>query len=383
MGTGELSSNDALIVALPAGGVESVHTRWWRVIDGQITQSGDNRGWLHPSTGGPLADETQVVGLAPAADTVLHRAAFPGLAPRQAEAAARLLAAEQSIGGVDTLHVALGEADDSGTHDVVAVSAGTMARWLAWGQTHGIDFASIVPAALIVDASTDDGTLVRANVAGEPILRGRDAAFVADPVLVEHIAGSARIVDAASETVEAGIVAACDNPPVELRSGRFARKRAGWFDRDLAKRAAVLVAAILVVSLLIAVARIGRTYAEIAGIDSAAEADVARALASPPPLDLAIPQLDARLAALGGGPARLSSPLAALVSAMEPATGVGLDSVGWSGDGSLSATLGAPRNEDINPVLLSLQAAGYTITATPRAGTDGRALADITVRAGR
>lgn len=383
MGTGKLSSNDALIVALPAGGADSAHARWWRVIDGQITQSGDELAWLHPSAGGSLADETQVVGLAPAADTILHRAAFPGLAPRQAEAAARLLAAEQSIGGVDALHVALGEPDDAGTHDVVAVSTGTMARWLAWAQGHGIDLASIVPAALIVDASSDENMLVRAEVAGETILRGRDVAFVADPVLVEHIAGSTGIVDAAPETVEAGMIAACDNPPVELRSGRFARRRAGWFDKDLAKRAAVLVAAILVVSLLIAVARIGRTYAEIAGIDSAAQADVARALASPPPIESAIPQLDARLAALGGGPARLSSPLAALVSAMEPATSVGLDSVGWSGDGSLSATLGAPRNEDINPVLLSLQAGGYTITATPRAGTDGRALADITVRAGR
>ncbi len=383
MGTGELSSSDALIIALPASGAVSDGARWWRVIDGQITQSGDDLAWLHPSAGGPLADETQVVGLAPAADTVLHRAAFPGLAPRQAEAAARLLAAEQSIGGADTLHVALGEAGDTGMQDVIAVSAGAMARWLAWGQAHGIDFASIVPAALIVDASSDEGTLVRADVAGETILRGRDVAFVADPVLVEHIAGSTRMVDAAPETVEAGMIAACNTPPVELRSGRFARKRAGWFDRDLATRAAVLVGAILVVSLLIAVARIGRTYAEIAGINSAAEADVARALASPPPLDQAIPQLDARLAALGGGPARLSSPLAALVSAMEPATGVGLDSLGWSGDGSLSATLGAPRNEDINPVLLSLQANGYTITATPRAGTDGRALADITVRAGR
>ncbi len=379
-----MSSRDALIIALPAGGVDATRAPWWRVIDGQVTQTGDDLGWLHPSAGGPLAEETRVIGIAPAADVVLHRAAFIGLTSKQAEAAAKLLAAEASLSSADTLHVAIGAAEDDGARDIAAVDAGTMARWLAFAQAHGLDMASVVPAALLVTPSPDPDTLVRATIGDELLLRGTDSAFIADPVLVEHIAGKdRRIVDASAETVEAGLIAVCDAAPVDLRSGRFARKPARWFDKDLAKRAAVLVAAILVISLLIAVARIGRLYAEIAGIDAAAEAQVAEALASPPPLDQAIPQLDARLAALGGGPARLSTPLAALVSAMEPNTTVGLDNVAWSGDGLLRVTLGAPSNEAINPVLLALQAQGYTITAQPRAGTDGRALADITIRAGR
>lgn len=379
-----MSSRDALIIALPAGGADATRAPWWRVIDGQVTQTGDDLGWLHPSAGGPLAEETRVIGIAPAADVMLHRAAFAGLTTKQAEAAAKLLAAEASLSSADTLHVAIGAAEDDCARDIVAVDAGTMARWLAFAQAHGLDMASVVPAALLVTPSPDPDTLVRAQIGDELLLRGTDSAFIADPVLVEHIAGKdRRIVDASAEAVEAGLIAACDAAPVELRSGRFARKPASWFDRDLAKRAAKLVAAILVISLLIAVARIGRLYAEIAGIDAAAEAQVAEALASPPPLNQAIPQLDARLAALGGGPARLSTPLAALVSAMEPNTVVGLDSVAWSGDGLLRVTLGAPGNEAINPVLLALQAQGYTITAQPRAGTDGRALADITIRAGR
>ena len=379
-----MRSRDALIIALPAGGADSDRAPWWRVIDGQVTQTGDDLGWLHPSAGGPLAEETRVIGIAPAADVMLHRAAFSGLTSKQAEAAAKLLAAEASLSSADTLHVAIGAAQDDGARDIAAVDVGTMARWLAFAQGHGLDMASVVPAALLVTPSPDPDTLVRAHIGDELLLRGTDSAFIADPVLVEHIAGKdRRIVDASAETIEAGLIAACDSAPVELRSARFARKPASWFDRDLAKRAAMLVAAILVISLLIAVARIGRLYAEIAGIDAAAEAQVAEALASPPPLDQAIPQLDARLAALGGGPARLSTPLAALVSTMEPNTTVGLDNVAWSGDGLLRVTLGAPSNEAINPVLLALQAQGYTITAQPRAGTDGRALADITIRAGR
>lgn len=379
-----MSSRDALIIALPAGGADSDRAPWWRVIDGQITQTGDALDWLHPSAQGPLPEESHILGLAPTADVALHRAAFPGLTTKQAEAAARLLVAEQSLSGADSLHTAIGPADADGARDIAAVDAGVMARWLAFAQGHGLDLASIVPAALTIVPSPDPDTLVRATIGDELLLRGADSGFTADPVLVQHIVGSdSRIVDASAATVEAGLIAACDSSAVDLRTGRFARKPASWFDRALAKRAATLVAAILIVSLLIALARIGRLHAEIAGIDAAAEAKVAEALASPPPLDQAIPQLDARLAALGGGPAQLSTPMAALVSAMEPAPTVGLDSVAWSGDGLLRVTLGAPSNEAINPILLTLQANGYTITAQPRAGTDGRALADVTMRAGR
>lgn len=379
-----MSSRDALIIALPAGGADADRTPWWRVIDGQITQEGDALDWLHPSAEGPLAAETHVLGIAPAADVVLHRASFTGLTSKQAEAAAKLLVAEQSLTGADSLHVAIGAPDGDGARDIAAVDAGTMARWLAFGQVHGLDLSAVVPAGLLVAPSSDPETLVRARIGGELLLRTEASAFIADPVLVTHIAGGeARIVDAAPETVEAGLIAACDAAAVDLRSARFARKPAGWFDRALARRVAMLVGAILIVSLSIAVARIGRLYAEIASIDAAAEARVGEALASPPPLDQAVAQLDARLGALGGGPARVTTPMAALVAAMEPATTVGLDSVAWSGDGLLRVTLGAPSNEAINPVLLTLQTQGYNITAQPRAGTDGRALADITLRAGR
>ncbi len=99
----------------------------------------------------------------------------------------------------------------------------------------------------------------------------------------------------------------------------------------------------------------------------------------PPVADIP-PALSARLAALGGDGAQLSAPAAALLAAVEPQAQVSVDRIGWGSDGLLSATLGAPRNEDINPVLIALQARGWRITAQARAGTDGRALADITMR---
>lgn len=369
---------------------------WWRIIDGQVTQQGDRLGWLHPShsagQSGPLAPEALVMGLAPAADTGLHRAAFPDLAPRQAEAAARLLAAEQSIAPASALHVAMGaEREGDGSRTMAVVADAAMERWIGWAAGHGLDLASIVPSALLLPdsgptpADTGNGPsrepMVRGIVAGEDIVRAGDYAFVADPALIEHIAGTeAAIRTVGAEDIEAAMIAACDAPPVELRSGRFARRPAAMFDAAFIRRAAMLVGAILLVSLLITVARIGRTYADIARLDAMARANVAKTLNPAPELEAAIPQLDARLAALGGGPARVTAPLAALLKAMDTSPAVSIDTLAWRGDGTLSVTLGAPRPEDINLVLIAIQAAGYTITAQPRAGTDGRALGDITIR---
>ena len=50
-------------------------------------------------------------------------------------------------------------------------------------------------------------------------------------------------------------------------------------------------------------------------------------------------------------------------------------------DGLLKATLAAPDTESINAALLSIERAGYQITATPRRDQSGTILADLTLRA--
>ena len=61
--------------------------------------------------------------------------------------------------------------------------------------------------------------------------------------------------------------------------------------------------------------------------------------------------------------------------------GVTLKSLAHRTDGTLTTTLAAPRVDDINAVLLALQAHGYRITAQPMAGTDGQQMANVTIRA--
>lgn len=390
-----MSSHDALIVALPpssaflaAGGPADDDCHWWRVIDGQITQSGHKLDWLHPSRQGPLASETCVVALAPAADVVLHHAAFPHLTDRQALAAARLLAAEQSITPAHQLHIALSppRLGQEGQRILAVCDDTLMAKWMGWLAEHGLVPDHIVPIPAVIPApdSASPMTWVQATIAGETILRSADTAFVGESDLVTHIlSGDGEVGQLDAGAIDRALLSAVDEPPVDLRTGPWAKSRPALMDRATLRRSAMLASAILLASAAILAAQIVRVHADTATINDRAVADVARVLRTPPPVEQTIPQLDARLAALGGGTGRLSAPFAALVASLEPSPAVAIDTLSWRGDGTLAVTLGAPRTEDINTVLIALQARGYVITATPRSGPDGRALGDITIRSGR
>src|SRR3546814_9747998 len=79
-------------------------------------------------------------------------------------------------------------------------------------------------------------------------------------------------------------------------------------------------------------------------------------------------EIDRRLAAAGGGPLAFSVPASALYDAMGDTPGVSLKTLSHRTDGTLPTTLAAPRVEDLNQVLLALQARGYRITAQPKIG---------------
>ena len=381
-----MSSRDALIVALPARAADDAPPRWWRVRDGVVVEQGWSDEWIALAAPRAGAARPLLLGIAPAADVTMWRAAFLDLAPRQAEAAARLFAADASMTPAADLHVAVGAAAADGQRLIVALDAAALRRWLAWTGAQGLEPDAIVPAPALLPAPEDGTDWTVADVGGERIWRGRDAAFVDDPALVAHlVAGDARVAEVPPERIDAALAAACDAPPLDLRSGAFARRPAQWLTAAFARRAAALAGAILIVSLAIALVRLGRLHAEIAALDAAAVAVAGGVLRPAPETAVqAIPALDARLGALGGGGAGgLSAPLAALVAALEPAANVAIDTLQWRGDGTLAVTLGAPRVEDINAVLLALQAGGYVVTAQARAGSDGRALADITLRSSR
>src|SRR5690606_37141291 len=117
----------ALVIILPADPDDAPH--WLRVAGDAIVARGRDEDW------GTLPDDPDAILLvAPAATITLHRTVLPDLASRQAVAAARLLALENSLGGGDALHVAIGPRDPDGGLDVAVVRNTEMAAWLLWAQ---------------------------------------------------------------------------------------------------------------------------------------------------------------------------------------------------------------------------------------------------------
>ena len=168
-------------------------------------------------------------------------------------------------------------------------------------------------------------------------------------------------------------------PEPDLRSGRFARRRRIAIDRVRVRELALLTLAIILVSTLIVVIEVLKLDTSRSALDAETVA-IARAVAGPSvTLDNAEAALVARVGSAGSG--SLSSGVAAVLTRLQPEQNVSLSMLGYSG-GTLSFTVSGQGPDAINRVLLALQRDGYRVTAVPRTQSDGRTLAEVTLREG-
>ena len=137
---------------------------------------------------------------------------------------------------------------------------------------------------------------------------------------------------------------------------------------------------ILLASLLISLVTLVRQNVAASQVDGESLALARQVLPEASDVMQVEAEMDRQLASRGAGAYAFTAPVAGLMSAMQDAPGVSLTALSRDPDGMLRATLAAAKADDINIVLLALQAAGYTITATPSQDPGGRTLADITVR---
>jgi general secretion pathway protein L len=269
--------------------------------------------------------------------------------------------------------------DDPARPHIVAVAArADMQQWLLRAQHHGLDPDIIVPAPLLLPVP-DEG-FSHGVAGGAGVLRGQDVALPADMALPELI-GSAPITEIAPEVVEARAIAALDAPPLDMRQGDFAKRVRRTIDRGVVKRIALWSALILIVALLTTLVGIGKQHLEASRLDRESLMLARQVLPGASDAAQAHIELDGRVAARRAGGRAFTAPVAALLRAMQDAPGVAQTSLSRDPDGMVRATLAAAKADDINVVLLALQAAGFTITATPSQDPGGRTLADITVRA--
>jgi general secretion pathway protein L len=370
-----MTVREALVVALPDG--EGAQPLWMRVADGAMVQGGAGTNWLVACGLYALPEGCVVMLVPPAALTALHWVSHPDLPVRQARAAARLAALSASMGHADSLFAATDENDDPARpHIVAVVERADLQHWLLWAQHHGLDPDMVVPAALLLPVP--EAGFARGMVGGAPVLRGVDMALSDDMAFPELI-GETAVRDVPVEAVNAQVIAALDTPPLNLRQGDFAKRVRRAVDKRVLQRMALWVGLILLASLLITLIGIGRHHLEANRLDAESLALARGVLPDATDAAQADTEMDARLARQGIGGYAFTAPTAGLFSAMQGASGVSITALSRDPDGMLRATLAAAKAEDINTVLVALQAAGFTITATSSQDPGGRTLADITV----
>lgn len=381
-----MTVREGLIVALPdEAGREPL---WMRVVDGAVVQRGAGPNWLASCGLAALPQDMVVMLVPPAALVTLHWTAHPDLPARQGRAAARLAALAGGIAPSDQLFAAADENDDPARPHLIALAARSdMQHWLLWAQHHGLDPDVIVPAPLLLP-EPEEG-FARGMIGGAAAWRGRETAFGGDIFggdvfggdrAVPELIGEADVRDASPAEVEALAIAALERPPLDMRQGDFARRVRRDWDRRSLTRIAVGSALVLLASLLITVIGVTRQYVAARGLDAESLALAREVLPDAADVASAQSEMDRQLAARGAGGYAFTASAAALMSAMQDSPGVSLTALSRDPDGMIRATLAAAKADDINDVLLNLQAAGFTITATPSQDPGGRTLADITVR---
>ncbi|MCP1471060.1 general secretion pathway protein L [Sphingobium sp. OAS761] len=371
-----MSSKDALILFLPEAA--DAEPRWMRVIDGVPVQSGSGVNWLAACGMAALPADMRQLLVPPAALTVLHWVRHPELPVRQARAAARLAALGASIAPADQMFAAADANEDPARPHIVAVAARSdMQHWLLWAQHHGLDPDIIVPAPLLLP-EPEQG-FARGDIGGTAVLRGADLALTQD-MAFDVLAGAAAMVDVPPGVIDERAIAALDKPPLDMRQGDFAKRVRRPMDRSVLARIALWSGLILVASLLIALTGIVKQHVEAGRLDRESLTLAQQVVPGATDAVQAQQQMEAKLAARGAGGRAFTAPVAALFAAIQDTPGVALTGLSRDPDGLVRATLAAARADDINNVLLALQAAGFTITATPSQDPGGRTLADITVR---
>lgn len=366
--------SDTLLFALPAApDPERRDTHWWHVVDGHIVAAGAGEGWLARS-----GSDRDRVALAPAGQVRLSFSDSPSTAAtsRQAAAVARVAAVESSLGDDGTLHAVSSVADD-GRVVTAVVDKETMLAWLDWARELGAEPNHVVPVGALLPLS-DRWTA--ATIGAEDIAGRIDAVMPNEPDLAAFVIGDADVDTLDEWQVRKMLERAAETPPLDLRTGRFARRRRIVVERERIRELAIIAALIPLITFVLALVDIFKLERASGRLDSETLAVAQAALGHPVTLETAESELAQRVggSAYGG----VMNPLAALYQAIQPEPSVSSTSVTYAPDGTLSVTLAAPTVDAVNRALIALQRNGYKVTAVPRQSPDGRSMVDVTVRSG-
>ncbi|WP_226018608.1 type II secretion system protein GspL [Novosphingobium sp. FKTRR1] len=360
------------LLLLPERADADLH--WWRIDSARGAVIGPNAVARLPLevAGAP------VVVLVPAALAPVRELPLPpGLSCAQALASARL---EAPVIGDGPLHGAVAATD--GDRLLVAhPGMNDMEHWLAACAGLGIDPAALVPAALVLPRP--DAGLVVARLGDQCIARSLDAAFVGEPALVETLGQMLPPTPIVDRELEHALLATFLTPPLDLRQGSFAPRRAALLSGLDWPPLARMTGLCLLLGLAVMLASIGRWNRAAGDAEAAVVAEAQRHGIRATDLASAEELVREAQTRRGTGAAGFAAPLAAVLLAIRATPSSTLRDLAWTGDGTLHLTIAAPRVEDVNGLLIALQRDGWAVTVPPAPVPDatGAIVAAITVRA--
>lgn len=341
---------------------------WLIIANGQIVDRGQ---------GLPAAAQgSRVVGVVPASDVVVHHFALPKLTDAQAQAAARLAVAENSVSPLATLHVAVG-AEAQGERTIVVLSALHMTQYLAELAARDMDPESVIAAPLILPR-LDDG-FVMADLGGATVIRGRDGAFLDDPALTPLLTdGQMRMFNA--EETDAAIIAAVRNPEVDLRQGMFRLRRRWPVNRARLRRLGCLAAGCLILTIVSPLVELLDLNAAALQIEAHNNAVAQSLLPAGTVIVDPLAQLDERIRALGGASGSFLHLTNAVAWAASDAPNVELGTMSFDAVG-LHFIAHAALPTELAVFETRMVASGLIVTPTPSKAMSGRPTTNYTVRA--
>lgn len=329
-------------------GADDAPARWLRLDGGRVIARG---------RGAPPADgEARVVLAVPGEAVAIHwleLAGSPTLA--QAAAAARLMLADASAEPIAGMHVAVGRAE-AGLTPVALVSARRMTAWLAATAAAALEPDALVPTPMLLGPP---GTgIVRHGLDH----RGQALAFAIEPEPAEALIGDAEVVAIDEAAFEAGLGPLVAAPPLDLRQGPFAKRRA-WRERGALRRVAMLALVLALLTLAAPVARLALLHASAARLEAEA----------------------ALLHRRGAGGADASPGFAwiapALFAAVRATPNAELARIDYRADGSLTATVLVDTPATLDMLSTRLREGGLEVTSGALASRAGRPAADLMLRA--
>ncbi|HEX8584182.1 MAG TPA: type II secretion system protein GspL [Allosphingosinicella sp.] len=357
-----------LFLAPKAGGVGG----WLLLGEGAVAARGPGLEDLPPGV-------RLTAAVVPGEEVGLHWLDLPaGLAPAQAQAAARLLAAEISSQPLSEMHVAAGRDGAVGElRPVALVPVTAMERWLDTVRAAGIEPELVIPDTALLPAP--ETGFVRFDRGEIALWRAGEAAFALEPELAELVVGDAPVTEIDVLAFEAGLSAALERPLVNLRQGPFARRREWRMQGARWRRLLVLAAALALVTLFLQIAQIV-VYTRAADRVQEETRRIAATALSRSPGTAGASDLNRRLAELRGGGVGFGAIAGAVFEAVKAVPNVELSSLTFGVDGALRISVRGDAPASLDGFAQRIEAGGFAVDRMPPRSAEGRQAQDIIVR---